>query len=52
MEIGAIELREGDLSRRVLALVKEWAALHLAELFDDWELARQDEPLNRIQLLE
>jgi hypothetical protein len=52
MEIGTLDLRDGSVSRRVLALVKEWAALHQAELMDDWELARQEEPLNRIQPLE
>jgi hypothetical protein len=52
MEIETLDLREGELSRRVLALVKEWAALHLPELMEDWELARREEALNRIPPLE
>lgn len=37
--------------RRVL-LVLEWAALHKAELLDDWQLARQGQPLKTIAPLE
>jgi hypothetical protein len=31
----------GELPPRALRLVLEWAALHKAELLDDWQLARQ-----------
>jgi hypothetical protein len=38
----------GVLPGRVLGLVVEWAALHRAELFENWERARRHEPLLRI----
>ena len=43
---------EGELSPRALGLVMEWAAMHRQELLDDWNLARQQQPLNRIAPLE
>lgn len=52
IDIATLDLREGQLSRRALALVKEWAALHQAELAADWDLARQQAPLDRIEPLE
>jgi len=42
----------GSLTRRALALVGEWRALHVEELLDDWERARQREPLAYIDPLE
>jgi hypothetical protein len=43
---------EGRLSPRAQALVLEWAAQYQAELMADWELARRQAPLNRIDPLE
>lgn len=42
----------GDFPTRALAHVLEWRALHVAELNKDWELARNRQPLNRIDPLE
>lgn len=42
----------GDFPLRALRLVLEWAALHKQELLDDWQLARQGQPLKRIAPLE
>ena len=42
----------GDFPKRALAHVLEWRALHVAELEEDWELARNHQPLNRIAPLE
>ncbi len=42
----------GALSPRALGLVAEWAALHRAELMDDWILARAEAQLNAIAPLE
>jgi len=42
----------GRLSPRVLGLVIEWASLHQAELLKNWELARQQAELQRIEPLE
>ncbi len=30
----------------------EWAAMHQSELRENWQLARQNNPLEKIQLLE
>ena len=43
---------EGELPRRALRLVREWASLHQAELEGTWERARQGLPLDRIPPLE
>jgi len=42
----------GQLTPRALALVREWAALHQAELVRDWELARAEAELRPIAPLE
>ena len=51
ISITTLEVREGSLPRRALALVLEWAATHRAELSDNWERARQGFPLNRVDPL-
>ena len=45
------EVIAGDLPRRALALVAEWAALHQEELVANWERARREEPLEPIDPL-
>lgn len=50
--IDALALLEGRLSPKARALVLEWAGLHQDELMADWELARRQVPLNRIEPLE
>lgn len=42
----------GALPQRALRLVLEWAELHKAELLENWKLARQGQPLKRIEPLE
>lgn len=42
----------GQFPRRALNLVLEWYNLHQAELMENWNLARQRRPLNRIDPLE
>lgn len=49
VESGAVH---GSFPTRALQHVLEWAALHKLELPENWELARQGKPLNRIPLLE
>ena len=51
ISITTLEVREGSLPRRALALVLEWAAAHRPELADNWERARQGLPLVRIDPL-
>lgn len=41
IEIDTLVVLRGELPRRALALVLEWAAMHRSELRADWELARQ-----------
>ena len=45
------ELIAGELPRRALALVAEWATLHRDELLSNWERARRNEPLEPIDPL-
>jgi hypothetical protein len=52
ISIEDLALLEGDLSPRVLGLVIEWAALHRPELLDNWNRARMQHPLSRVQPLE
>lgn len=41
IDIQALTLIEGELPRRALNLVLDWAELHQAELMGDWELCEQ-----------
>ncbi len=43
---------EGQLPRRALGLILEWYDVHKDELAEDWLLAQQRKPLNRIAPLE
>jgi hypothetical protein len=52
MAIETLELIDGVLPRRPLALVLEWAALRRGELVADWERARNGVPLEPISPLE
>ncbi len=47
-----LEMIEGELPRRVRALVLEWAFEHRRELLEDWELAKAKKPLKEIAPLE
>ena len=46
------ETIHGDFPTRALKLVLEWANLHKPELLENWQLARQGQPLKRIAPLE
>jgi len=50
--IETLALLRGSLSPRALGLVMEWAALHRAELMEDWRLARIEAQLKPIAPLE
>ncbi|MDZ7956393.1 MAG: DUF4160 domain-containing protein [Aulosira sp. DedQUE10] len=52
IDIETLAILEGKLSSRVLALVLEWANLHKTELMDNWEKARLNNPLEKIEPLE
>ncbi|MDB5526427.1 MAG: hypothetical protein JWM58_4190 [Rhizobium sp.] len=50
--IETLAIAEGALPRRARALVLEWAADHRQELIQDWLLAAEHRPLNKIEPLE
>ena len=50
--IDTLDVIDGSLPRRALALVLEWAAQHGAELRGDWDRARRGLPLAPIDPLE
>lgn len=52
MGVDPIIVRESRLPRRALSLVLEWAALHQAELRDNWQRTRQHLPLQPIEPLD
>ena len=42
----------GDLPHRALSMVREWLAVHRAEIEADWALAQARKPINPIAPLE
>jgi hypothetical protein len=52
ISIQALALFQGRLSPRVFGLTMEWASSHQAELMANWERARQQAELHRIEPLE
>ncbi len=52
VEIDSLAVLRGEIPRRALALVLEWAALHRLELRKNWEDARQGVPPARIEPLD
>ncbi len=51
VEIAGLRVLEGGLPPRALGLVVEWAAQHREELMRGWELARNDQPPEKIEPL-
>ena len=51
IEINTLRVLEGDFPPRALGLVIEWAFQHRAELLQDWELAKNNKPVNKINPL-
>ncbi len=52
ISIESCEMIEGNLPKRALKLVLEWASIHKEELLSNWELAEKRKPLNKIEPLE
>ena len=50
--IDTLGLIRGHLPPRVLGFVVEWASQHQAELAENWDLAKRQQPLQPIQPLE
>lgn len=51
IDIERVCVMSGALPNRQLRLVLAWCTLHQDELMQDWELARDDLPLNKISPL-
>lgn len=51
IDIRTLEVMEGQLPRRALALVLEWAQEHRAELMEDWNLCLRNQPPKKIHPL-
>ena len=51
IEIGSMRVLEGKLPPRALGLVVEWASQHYDELMRNWEEARNNRPLRKIDPL-
>ena len=52
IDINALSLLHGQLPRRALSLVLDWAELHQAELREDWRLCEEMQNPNPIAPLE
>ena len=52
IRIDTLEVVEGRLPKRAMALVLEWAAQHREELGENWRLAQQHRTLHSIDPLE
>jgi hypothetical protein len=50
--IDPVRLLEGNLPRRALSMVFEWAATHQPELRNNWQRAREHRSLIRIEPLD
>ncbi|MCL1961317.1 MAG: DUF4160 domain-containing protein [Desulfovibrionaceae bacterium] len=51
IDIRTLDILEGEMPRRALALVLEWAQEYRAELMKDWELCAHNQPPNKIRPL-
>lgn len=52
ISIDTLAILRGELPRRALALVLEWASMHRAEIHMNWEKVRQGLPPDSIEPLE
>lgn len=50
--IDPIFILEGDLPRRAVSMVIEWAALHQRELMENWQRLRENQAAQKIPPLE
>jgi hypothetical protein len=51
IDIKQLKMTTGNLSRRALNMILDWAELHQQELLDDWELCQKSLVPNRIEPL-
>lgn len=48
VDIETLEVIRGDMPRRALALVLEWASEHRKELLEDWRLCEKNQAPKKI----
>jgi hypothetical protein len=51
IDIRTLDVMEGELPRRALALVLDWAQAHRAELIEDWDLCARNQQPRKIEPL-
>lgn len=51
IDVGTLEIIEGELPVRALNLIREWAMIHREELLEDWRLCRENAVPAKIQPL-
>jgi len=51
ININTGEVIQGQLPRRALNLVQEWAMIHREELLEDWRLCRENAPPKKAEPL-
>jgi hypothetical protein len=51
IDINTLRILEGNVPPRALGLVIEWAAQHQQNLLDDWQLAKNNQPPQKIDPL-
>ena len=51
IEISTLQILKGELPKRAKSMVLEWADEHRTELMQDWQLARQNHELMKIEPL-
>ncbi len=49
--IKTLNVLEGKIPARALGMTIEWASTHKEELLKDWELAKNNQPPNKIEPL-
>jgi hypothetical protein len=52
IDIKTLEVMQGSMPNRALALILEWASLHRAELLEDWILCEQNQTPKKISPLQ
>lgn len=52
INIQTLEIIEGKMSKRALAMILEWASEHRAELLEDWKLCEKKQRPHKIKPLE
>ena len=51
IDIDTLDVIEGQVPRRALNLVREWAMIHREELLEDWRFCRENTVPTKIESL-